>query len=47
MARTSVLALVAVAVGVSLGLAACTGLINLAAQALRPGQLASDGCLRR
>jgi putative ABC transport system permease protein len=31
-ARTSVLALVAVAIGVSLGLAACTGLINLAAR---------------
>lgn len=31
-ARTSVLALVAVALGVSLGLAACTGLINLAAR---------------
>jgi putative ABC transport system permease protein len=31
-ARTSVLALVAVAIGVPLGLAACTGLINLAAR---------------
>jgi putative ABC transport system permease protein len=31
-ARTTVLALVAVAIGVSLGLAACTGLINLAAR---------------
>ncbi|HEY1619773.1 MAG TPA: FtsX-like permease family protein [Streptosporangiaceae bacterium] len=31
-ARTSVLALAAVALGVSLGLAACTGLINLAAR---------------
>jgi hypothetical protein len=31
-ARTSVLALVAVTIGVSLGLAACTGLINLAAR---------------
>jgi putative ABC transport system permease protein len=31
-ARTSVLALAAVAVGVSLGLAACTGLINVAAR---------------
>jgi putative ABC transport system permease protein len=31
-ARTSVLALVAVSIGVSLGLAACTGLINLAAR---------------
>jgi len=31
-ARTSVLALVAVTIGVSLGLAACSGLINLAAR---------------